>query len=188
MRSFILYIYLLLSIFLLSCVYSKDVFSLHPDKNNGGEIGAGDFIQLNDGRIIKGEIQDFKVGFGLINRTGTITINNTKYNAVDIAIFQDDSNYYRKFPGEKYFMERRKVGKINLYYRHFKISGKYPDEYDLHYIQKGAGDVIQKFSVKLLAEMVADNPKASGFVEEYIKAKKKNAGLLDQAIDTYNNE
>ena len=64
----------------------------------------------------------------------------------------------------------------------------YKDVYDLHYIQKGASAEVQKFSIKLLSEMVKDNAKAMSFLEEYKKAKKYKGSFLDKAIDTYNYE
>jgi len=196
MRFFCSFIFVILTVSLFSCVYTKDLFSFNYDKNKGGEIGTGDFIQLTDGSIIKGDLQKFKLGLGLLNKAGTITLNDTKYDAKDIVVFQMDSAYYRKVPGIKHFMQRKKVGKINLYYQHFRQSGTdsrgraYSDEYDIHYIQKGNNGLPQKFTLKLLSEMVADNPKASGLVEEYIKAKRKDKrdSLLDKAIDTYNYE
>ena len=178
-RSIGFIIYFLFSIALFSCVYSKDVFTLKYDKNKGGEIGAGDFIQLTNGHIIKGDLQKFKLGLGLLNKAGAITLNNTKYDAKDVVVFQMDSNYYRKVPGIKHFMQRKKVGKINLYYQHFNLSGTdykgrmTHDEYDLHYIQKGTNGLPVKFSVKLLSEMVADNPRASAFYQRIYKSKKE---------------
>jgi hypothetical protein len=185
----------------LSCIcvssfaMSQDIVRFSFDANKGCEVGAGDFIQLKDGTVIKGDIQTFKLGLGILNKAGSVTLNNKEYDANDIAVFQADSNYYTKVSGIKHFMQRKKAGKINLYYQHIRKSGmnsrgsSYIDEYDLHFLQKGAGVEIQKFSIKLLAEMLSDNPKALSFLEEYKKAKRRDRddGLLDKAIDTYNN-
>ena len=187
--------YTLLCVSFIGCVTSKDIFSFNYDLNKGGEIGTGDFIQFKDGRIEKGEIQKFKLGLGVLNKLGSVTLNNIKYDVKDISVFQIDSNYYRRVPGIKNFMQRKKGGKINLYYQHIRSSGtdskgsSYVTEYDVYYIQKGLTNEVQKFSVKLLSEMVSDNVKATGVLANYGKANNKDKRLiLDKTIDTYNSE
>ncbi len=181
-----------------SCVMSKDVFTFNYDTKKGADIAAGDFIEFNDGGIKKGEVSDFnfKVFFGK-NTKGSVTMGNDKYNVEEIKAFQKGSSYYRKLNSEKYFVQRLKGGKINLYYRHMpKTAGTdsrgrmYDDAYDLHYLQKGNESSIEKFSVKLLETMVADNAAAMKYIDKYKSAKKDNSKnlYLDKAMDIYNGD
>jgi hypothetical protein len=193
---------LVLNLFLcfaiVSCVSVKtsEVLNLNYDVSKGAEDG-GDFIEFLDGKIIKGEIEKFKLQLGLINKNkGAITMDKVSYKSNDILAFQMDSSFYRKLKGTTYFMQRKKAGKINLYFRHYSSEsgvdskGKsyfYP-AYDLHWLQKGFDSEIQKFNVKLLATMVADNVEAYNLVTKYENTKRRNRSDtdIDKAINIYN--
>ncbi len=177
-----------------SCVTDKDIFRFNFDSNKGGTGDVSDFIEFNDGRIIKGDISKFVLHVGLVGRnSSTVTMDNVKYNTSDIKIFQVDSNYYRKMPSAKYFIQRKRGDKVNLYYKHVSKSGTdsrgrpYGTEYDLHYLQKGNDGEIKEFSVKTLVEMVSDNQQALNYIEEYKNKSNKNRDqYLGKAIDAYN--
>jgi hypothetical protein len=185
----------------VSCatVKTSEVVNLGFDTNKGS-ITGGDFIELNDGKIIRGTIDKYKLQLGLINKNkGTVTINNTEYHSNDIIAFQKESDYFKKLKGTTYFMQRKKAGKINLYYRHFSAqtrsvtTGNFTKmvtdpAYDLHWLQKGLDGEIQKYSLKLLESMVLDNAESVNLIDAYKQAKNKNKkdSDLDKAIDIYN--
>ena len=187
-----------LSITIASCttVRTSEVVNLGFDAKKGGSAD-GDFIQLNDGKIMRGTVDKFKLQLGLINKNkGTVTMDNVAYRSNDIMAFQQDSTYYRKLKGTTYFMQRKKAGKINLYFRHFSAEGytdskgkyKVSSAYDLHWLQKGMDGEIQKYNLKLLESMVLDNAEATDLINTYKEAKNRNKkdSDLDKAIDIYN--
>lgn len=174
-----------------SCVGSKQVFNLHYDRDKGKQAGIDDFVKLNDGTVVKEDVQKSKIHLG-ISKNGTITTANKTYDVKDVTAYQMDSIFRLKATGKKYFYGRKKSGRINLYYRHFTERGTdtkgrfYDYSYDLHWLQKGDDGSVQMFSVKLLSEMVADNSQAVAFIDQYKSSRKKDSSLLDMAIDTYN--
>ena len=187
-----------LSITIASCttVRTSEVVNLGFDAKKGGSAD-GDFIQLNDGKIMRGTVDKFKLQLGLINKNkGTVTMDNVAYRSNDIMAFQQDSTYYRKLKGTTYFMQRKKAGKINLYFRYFSAEGytdskgkyKVSPAYDLHWLQKGSDGEIQKYNLKLLESMVLDNAEATNLINIYKEAKNRNKkdSDLDKAIDIYN--
>ena len=187
-----------LSITIASCttVRTSEVVNLGFDAKKGGSAD-GDFIQLNDGKIMRGTVDKFKLQLGLINKNkGTVTMDNVAYRSNDIMAFQQDNTYYRKLKGTTYFMQRKKVGRINLYFRHFSAEGytdskgkyKVSPAYDLHWLQKGSDGEIQKYNLKLLESMVLDNAEATNLINIYKEAKNRNKkdSDLDKAIDIYN--
>ena len=187
-----------LSITIASCttVRTSEVVNLGFDAKKGGSAD-GDFIQLNDGKIMRGTVDKFKLQLGLTNKNkGTVTMDNVAYRSNDIMAFQQDSTYYRKLKGTTYFMQRKKAGKINLYFRHFSAEGytdskgkyKVSPAYDLHWLQKGSDGEIQKYNLKLLESMVLDNAEATNLINIYKEAKNRNKkdSDLDKAIDIYN--
>ncbi len=191
----------ILCIALASCVTVKtsEVVNLGFDSNKGGGP-VGDFIELNDGKIVRGTIDKYKLQLGLINKNkGTVTIDNVPYRSNDIMAFQKESDYFRKLKGTTYFMQRKKAGKINLYFRHFpatnstvtrgNITRTVTDPaYDLHWLQKGSDGSIQKYNLKLLETMVSDNAEATNLINTYKQAKNRNKKDIDlnNAIDIYN--
>ena len=190
-----------LSITIASCttVRTSEVVNLGFDAKKGGSAD-GDFIQLNDGKIMRGTVDKFKLQLGLINKNkGTVTMDNVAYRSNDIMAFQQDSTFYRKLKGTTYFMQRKKAGKINLYFRHFSAETRSVTRgsftrmvtdpaYDLHWLQKGVDGEIQKYNLKLLESMVSDNAEATNLINTHKKAKNRNKkdSDLDKAIDIYN--
>ena len=193
--------YIIVCVAFTSCVTVKtsEVVNLGFDANKGSNAG-GDFIELNDGKLIRGTIDKFKLQLGLINKNkGTVTLDNIEYRSNDIMAFQKESDYFKKLKGTTYFMQRKKVGKINLYFRHFSAETRTVTRgsftrmvtdpaYDLHWLQKGLDGEVQKFNLKLLESMVLDNAEATNLIHNYKKAKNRNKkdSDLDNAIDIYN--
>lgn len=190
--------YFLLIISFAGCVMSKDLHKFNFDSKNGIEPGEEDFIEMNDGTIKYGSIDGFKFNLGLINKNkSNVRLRGIEYPASDIRAFQMGKNYYRKPAGSKTFLQRLKVGLINMYYEHITRSGTdsrgrmYNDAYDLHYLQKGGVSApIQKFSLKLLEEMVSDNTSSMKFISKYKNTKKDPSKdlYLDKAINIYNGD
>ena len=186
---------------IISCatVKTSEVVNLGFDANKGSSTD-GDFIELNDGKIIRGTIDKYKLQLGLINKNkGTVTMDNIAYRSNDIIAFQKESDYFKKLKGTTYFMQRKKVGKINVYFRHFSAetrsvtTGNFTKmvtdpAYDLHWLQKGSYGEIQKYNLKLLESMLSDNTEAVNLINTYKQAKNKNKkdSDLDKAIDIYN--
>lgn len=177
-------------------VRTSEVVNLGFDAKKGGSTG-GDFIALKDGKIIRGTIDKYKLQLGLINKNkGTVTMDDIAYRSNDIMAFQKESDYFQKLKGTTYFMQRKKVGKINLYFRHFSEErytdsrGKYKvsPAYDLHWLQKGSDGEIQKYNLKLLESMVTDNAEVINLINTYKQAKNRNKkdSDLNNAIDIYN--
>ena len=193
--------YTIVCVAIASCVTVKtsEVVNLGFDANKG-RVAGGDFVELNDGKLIRGTIDKFKLQLGLINKNkGTVTLDNIEYRSNDIMAFQKESDYYKKLKGTTYFMQRKKVGKINLYFRHFSAETRSVTRgsftrmvtdpaYDLHWLQKGLDGVVQKYNLKLLESMVSDNPEVTKLINNYKQAKNRNKkdSDLDNAIDIYN--
>ena len=191
----------IISVAIASCatVKTSEVVTLGFDANKGGSSG-GDFIELNNGKIIKGTIDKYKLQLGLINKNkGTVTMDNIEYRSNDMMAFQKESDYFKKLKGTTYFMQRKKAGKINLYFRHFSAETRSVTRgsftrmvtdpaYDLHWLQKGVDGEIQKYNLKLLESMVSDNAEATNLINTHKKAKNRNKkdSDLDKAIDIYN--
>jgi len=196
MKYFSIAAVLLTLAILYGCGSSKSALYLSYDKDKGKESSIGDFIRLKNGDVIKGDMKKAKLGLGLLNSKGSVTMaDGTEYAAKDIEEFQIDSMFNKRIPGsEKFFYGRKKSGKINLYYRHYSSRGTdagghyYSSSYDLYWLQKGKEAPIEKFSVKLLESMVADDKAASRLMTEYEgeSAKERKDSELDKIIDVYN--
>jgi len=190
MRRIFKYYFLLM---LVGCTSTKDAVVLSPYP--AGMLGEtkGDFVELFDGKTIKGPITEIK--------SKTITINGNTYNVKQIKSFE--YRYVYKTMYEKHFIARFIKGKINVYTRTQsfediilpdekvagkndridKISGKSSTYY---YLQKGDDAEIKPFDMKLLEEMISDNNSALDYLNKYKALKKKDNKYLDKAIETYN--
>ena len=196
MKKIKILVFLLQVILLQSCVMSKDVFHLTPDKTVENEKQKGDFIELMSGKIIQGTITDMDLynRYFFTKHTGSLQINGKEYSYDQIAALQEKGQYYRKGGSKNFLLPRIKSGKINLYRRYIQNSGidsrgkPYMNDFYFYYLQKGNKSEMVDFSVKALTEMVSDNQAALSFINDYKEHKKqKNRdSYLDKAIDAYN--
>jgi hypothetical protein len=189
---------IILGLFLLlmtsvSCVSISDIHSFQKSSQNTLEEGKSEFIELNNGTFIEGEIADdnIKKFFKMVGGKGSITINDKKYSDEKIKSFQTKSNYYAKVDGVN-FGERIIKGKINLYtlihLNNFITKGT---PFNLNYIQKGEKTKLKNFTIRTFEKMVNDNSFA---MEELNKYKKLNSKqkisegdlYLNNAITIYN--
>jgi hypothetical protein len=188
----------LISIIFFSCtvVRTAEVIKLNFGAGAAQEPG-GDYIKLNDGSKINGKITTYRVptGGGIFKKgKHNVIMDGKEYNLKEVVQFQKDSACFARPKGYSFFVERKVFGKINVYYRHIdeyvsdSKGRSYHDVYDLHFLQKGDEAKIEKYSVGLLAKMVADNSTALELVEDYKSAKKrkKSDSDLEAAIKLYN--
>jgi hypothetical protein len=179
------------------CVSSASLPHLRPD-GEASEKDKGEFVELNNGTIIEGDITKVSLATLLaIKKVGNVTLNGTKYAYKEVKAFQEDSKYYRKNAYNN-FNERIVKGKINIY-RSFH-TGQSTDSkgfthsfsYYLHFLQKGDAEKVVAFELKVLKKMIQDYQPA---VEEFNKydalskkeKKFKGDNYLDNVIYSYNN-
>ncbi|NOT94033.1 hypothetical protein [Ferruginibacter sp.] len=184
-------------VFFAGCVSTASLPNLRPD-GEAAEKGKGEFVELNNGTIIDGDITKVSLATLLaLKKVGNVTLNGTKYGYKEINAFQKEGKYYRK-DAYNYFNERIVKGKINVY-RSFhtgqSVNSKgmsHSFSYYLHYLQKGDTEKVVAFELKVLKKMIQDYEPA---VEEFNKydalskkeKKFKGDNYLDNVIYTYNN-
>lgn len=156
--------------------------------------GRTDFIELNDGKIIEGKMENINyMGFDNYPRIGKkFTINGANYKFDEIKSIQHKSKYFCKY--KNYFVERIIKGRINVF---TATQTTAPSEkgrvtsYNLYYLQKGDNSIIESFNNKLMDNYIADNKMAVSKFDDYKKLtsreKNKDGGsYLTDIIETYN--
>jgi hypothetical protein len=191
--------FILLIIFSLfqGCSTTSALHNLSGNTDNGAEPSRTEFIELNDGTIIEGEItkerlrQTNNLSLG---KKGDVTISGKKYDFSEIRSLQNDNVFFRKTP-YKTFAQRIVKGKINVYRTYHDATnskgGSYT--YQQHYIQKGDAGKMIWFEVKILEEMISDYQSAVDKMNEYKALRGKDMrfkgdSYLDSVINVYNSQ
>jgi hypothetical protein len=189
------YLKIFLWVFVLTltgCAASGSLPNLSGDAADAVEPGRSEFVELNDGTIIEGEIKGENLRKRIIVSKGHLTISGHQYSYKEIAAFQNDQNYYRK---DNYndFAHRIIRGKINVYRTYHE--GAYSKggwrSYELYYLQKGDKDKVVAFEIKTLERMVSDFQPAMDKLNEYKTLSKKDKrfkgdSYLNAVIRIYN--
>jgi hypothetical protein len=184
------------SVFLASCVANGTQISLSGNTRNATENGKQEFIELNDGTIIEGEIEgDRASSFSVFGGKGAINVNGKKYDYSSIKAVQQNNKYFQKYG--KRLVERIVSGKINVFREKREggagvTSGSTVTTFHF-YLQKGKNEKLKDFDLKLLGDMLADNSNAFKIFNDYktlSNKEKRKVGdsYLDRAISTYNEQ
>ena len=172
------------------------------DKNLVHSIGAqpffdedeDEFVELMDGKIIKGNVTKcnvFKTNSFKGKNTGSVIIDEVKYEHKDIMAVQYKKNHYRK-NSEGEFAKRTDKGRINIYY---SISfGMHASASDyINYVQKGEQGPLVFMSLENIKIMVSDYGPALAAIEKYenqTEKERRKRGLLPtyESIFIYNKQ
>jgi hypothetical protein len=178
------------------CSTPSALHNLSGNTDNGIEPGSTEFVELNDGTIIEGEItkerlrQTNNLSLG---KKGDVTIAGKKYDFKDIKSLQDNNVFFRKTP-YKMFARRIVKGRINVYrtYHENTNSKGGISTHQEHYIQKGDDGKMIWFEVKVLEEMISDYQPAIEKMNDFKALRGKDLrfkadSYLDNVIYTYNN-
>ena len=143
-----------------------------------GEEGAhvrdrDEFIELNDGTIIEGDITKNGLGQILTIKRGSITLNGKKYGYKDIVAFQEEKKYYRK-DAYNNFDKRIVRGRINGYQSFRTAQGTTSSyTYYAYFIQKGDNGPIVAYELKVFKKMIEDYQPAVEEFNNYTELSKK---------------
>ena len=152
-----------------------------------------DFVELQDGSIIRGTITKYSLGEILAKHGGSAVIEGKKFWYPDVIAAQYQNKYYRK-DIHSGFDERIVRGKINVYrYLEITESEYQTNIFDWYFLQKGDREPIIEFSAKLLEKMIADYQPAINEMKKYKALKKQDKKLkgdqyLNNIISIYNKQ
>jgi hypothetical protein len=189
-----IYAFLSLVIFSFGCGSLADLPNFQKTSFNTLEEDKKEFIELNDGTIVEGDISKENLGkYIIIGGKGSVAINGKSYGYKEIIATQKDNKYYRKTV-YKDFAERIMKGKINVYrlYRSNYNPEKGTDNsYYLFYLQKGDKSSLDEYDNKLMEKLISDNAAALAKFNKYrsLSGKQKRFkgdGYLNDAIRIYN--
>src|SRR5882757_8401647 len=189
MKNYLLFFFIVPVLF-TSCIAAGSMPALNGNTEEAKEKSKGEFVELNDGSVITGDIT--KVGLGKIlsiKSTGNITIDGKKYGYKEIVAFQKENKYYRK-DAYNNFDERVVKGTINGY-RSFHtgeaVNSKgmsHSFDYYLYFIQKGNKEPIVAYELKVLKKMIADYQPAVDEYNKYNALSKKQKRIQGDNILT----
>ncbi len=195
--------YLILFIFpiiFIGCVASGSVPGLQGTTESAIERGKGEFLELNNGTIIEGNLEKTAGGRGMekTHFGKNFTIDGKKYDYGDVTAFQKGNTYYRKSPYRKWFGERIVSGKISGYRIFDSGQGASSNgathtfSFYRYFIQKGDRSPLLYYEAKTLKSMLEDDAPAMEAFNKYdalSKKQKREKGdaFLMGAIGIYNN-
>ena len=185
---------LLASIILNSCSTIGALSGFRPSSDISYVEGKTEFVELKDGKIVEGKIENLK-WFGDLPmiQSSKFTVNGTPYRGKEINAIQSKNRYFRKTIYND-FAERIIKGKINVYRLEKQTA---PNEkgrittYSLHYLQKGENGSLDEYDNKLMEKTINDNPTALAKFNDYKKLsnreKNRDGGnYLTEIIEAYN--
>jgi hypothetical protein len=189
------FIFIIILFLFQGCSTPSALHNLSGNADGALETGKAEFIELNDGAIVEGEItrETLRKTNVVFSAKGSATLAGKKYDYKEIKALQDDNIFYRKTPYNT-FARRIIKGKLNVYRTYHEATnskgGSYT--YQQHYIQKGDDGKMIWFEVKVLEEMISDYQPAVEKMNDYkaLRGKEmrfKGDGYLDNIIYTYNN-
>lgn len=197
MKKYLL-LFCVVPVLFTSCVPAGSMPALYGSTERADEKSKGEFVELNDGSFITGNITKVGLGKVLSKRTGNIIIDGKKYGYNEIVAFQKERIYYRK-DAYNDFDERIVKGNINGY-RSFhtgqSVNSKgmiHSFDYYLYFIQKGDKGSIVAYELKVLKKMIAGYQPAIDEYNKYNVLSKKQKrmqgnNILTNVIGIYNNK
>lgn len=185
---------LLASVILNSCSTIGALSSFRPSSSISYVEGKTEFVELKDGKIIEGKIENLKWVDDLpMIQSSKFTVNGTSYRGKEINALQSKNRYFRKTVYND-FAERIIKGKINVYTLEKQTA---PNEkgritfYSLHYLQRGENGHLDEYDNKLMEKTISDNSTALAKFNDYKKLSnreknRKGGNYLTEIIETYN--
>ncbi len=156
--------------------------------------GKEEFIELKDGKIIEGKIDNLKWFNDLpMIQSSKFSVAGNPYRAKEINAIQSKNRYFRRTVYND-FAERIIKGKINVYALDKETN---PSEkgrithYVLFYLQKGDTAPLNEYDNKLMEKTIGDNPTALAQFMDYKKLStrernKSGVFYLSDIIEAYN--
>ena len=151
-----------------------------------------EFVELMDGKIIKGKISKFNLYKKTVfkgKRTGSVVIDNATYEYEDVMAVQYKKNRYHKDP-EGNFAKREYKGRINIFFSTDWRTANAPDTY---YVQKGEQGPLVFMSLQTIKILVSDYGPALAAIEKYenqTEKERRKRGLLPtyESVFIYNKQ
>lgn len=166
-------------ILLTGCIVAGKEARFSAGTATGIENNKNEFLELNNGEIVEGEIGKNKLkNWNFVTGRGNVVINGKEYVYKEVKAYQTQNIYHRQNK-DKNFCDRIIKGPINLYIWNYTQSvygskGTWSTiPRFLYYLQKGDKDPLVEFSEKTLEGMISDNKPASSSLENYRAMNKK---------------
>lgn len=177
---------------LLSCATTGSLPTLTGDIARSVDNTKNEFVKLNDGTIVEGDIGKMSLGRIFFVKSGAVIINEKKYTQGEVVAVQKDNQYYRKAVRND-FVLRIVKGKLNVYRKYNNgqgVEGRAIEWYT-YYLQKGDKEKIVDFDLHTLQKLISDNSKAVGEYEKYKSLNRKEKrfkgdNYLNNIIRVYN--
>lgn len=183
------------SLFFISCIFLMGFTNAHKNVSLSIPIQLilneeeEEFVELMDGKIIKGDVTKcnvFKTSTFKKVGSGSVVIDGVKYESADVMAVHFNERHYRKNSyGE--FAIRTQKGKINVY-NTWGQTGSTMNSY--YYLQKGDKGSLLERTKENLRMLISDCPPALAVLDNYYKLSKraqsdKSVSVYYECIDTY---